>query len=232
MGGRAPSTLRLQDLHCYFPLLSFPFCFSYFTRGEGATLVFLSVLSCHIIYHDGVGGKERDGDSQGTGWLRRMGPPCIWRHLHFWGSGADGTFSMAFANFGLDSLPRPFASTSPPRGDRVTSGKLSSSSSRLPMYVNLGPRFCAAGAEVAPGGQNREHHCTAFLMNGFALRSFLEDDDDSLDVTPALLYIAALACCVAPSSLSRVLRVCFSSFFVACTSPPLPGDHETNLGSP
>ena len=65
----------------------------------------------------------------------------------------DGTFSMAFANFGLDSLPRPFASTSPPRGDRVTSGKLSSSSSRLPMYVNLGPRFCAAGAEVASDGQ-------------------------------------------------------------------------------
>jgi hypothetical protein len=64
-------------------------------------------------------------------------------------------------------------------------------------------------------------------MNGFTLYSFPEDDDGSLDVTQALLYIAALACCVAPSPDEMF---CLVLGFVAYTYFICIPDQEANLG--
>jgi hypothetical protein len=78
---------------------------------------------CHTIYHDGVGGNERDEDSQRhilIPWsitqepAPKEEPPCIWRHLHFWAEEGWDLLGV-FANVGLASsrlLPqsRDFAS--------------------------------------------------------------------------------------------------------------------------
>ena len=133
--------------------------------------MFLS-FSHHTIYHDGVGGNERDerlreksrfrwSITQGAG--SDGGAALHWRQLHFLGE--RGTAPLE-ESAGVSLLcPIRF----PGLGAIASPGSIGlrqASSHRLPlkvfpMYVNLGPRFRTVGAEVA-SVVIIEHHYTAF----------------------------------------------------------------------
>lgn len=169
---------------------------------------------CHFIYHDGVSATrgmrineaifglrilifEEHHASAGSHRKGRLGSALF----AFWGKKGIGSYQAVGEHSGADFCTACFLAdgTSRRQGFRVTSGKLSSSSSRSPCTLT-GPQVLhrrGRGASV----DKIKHQYTAFSAP-FCTSLFLEDDGGRLDVTWSLMYIVALACCVAPSHAS------------------------------